>query len=76
MASLLIKNLPDKIHQRLKAQAERHHRSLNKEVITLLETAVIQAPEETLPEPEPEPVPLKRPLNPELLDWARREGRS
>lgn len=74
MASLLIKNLPDKIYQRLKAQAERHHRSLNKEVITLLETAVIQAPEETLPEPEP--VPLKRPLNPELLDWARREGRS
>ena len=72
MVSLLIKNLPDKIHQRLKAQAERHHRSLNKEVITLLETAVIQAPEETLPEP----VPLKRPLNPELLDWARREGRS
>lgn len=72
MASLLIKNLPDEIHQRLKAQAERHHRSLNKEVITLLEIAVTQAPEETLPVP----VPLKRPLNPELLDWARREGRS
>jgi len=72
MASLLIKNLPDEIHQRLKAQAERHHRSLNKEVITLLEIAVTQAPEETLPAP----VPLKRPLNPELLDWARREGRS
>ena len=72
MASLLIKNLPDEIHQQLKAQAERHHRSLNKEVITLLETAVTQAAAEALPKP----VPLKRPLNPELLDWARREGRS
>lgn len=37
MASMLIKNLPDDLHQELKQRAKRHHRSLNKEVIALLE---------------------------------------
>ena len=31
MASVLIKNLPDELHQRLKQRARRHHRGLNKE---------------------------------------------
>jgi plasmid stability protein len=33
MASVLIKNLPDDHHQRLKQRAQRHHRSLDKELI-------------------------------------------
>lgn len=37
MATLVIKNLPDDLHARLKAQAERHRRSLTKEAITLIE---------------------------------------
>jgi len=40
MASVLIKNLPDELHQQLKLRAQRHHRSLNKELIALIETAV------------------------------------
>ena len=40
MASVLIKNLPDGLHQRLKLRARRHHRSLNKELIALIESAV------------------------------------
>jgi plasmid stability protein len=40
MASVLIKNLPDELHQQLKLRAQRHHRSLNKELIALIEAAV------------------------------------
>lgn len=40
MATLVIKNLPDDLHARLKAQARRHHRSLTQEVAYLLEAGV------------------------------------
>lgn len=40
MASVLIKNLPDQLHQQLKLRAQRHHHSLNKELIALIEMAV------------------------------------
>ncbi|TMQ15849.1 MAG: plasmid stability protein [Candidatus Rokuibacteriota bacterium] len=39
MATLTIKNVPDKLVRRLKAQAAHHRRSLNLEVITCLEAA-------------------------------------
>ena len=42
MASVLIKNLPDELHQQLKLRAQRHHRSLNKELIALIETAMTE----------------------------------
>jgi plasmid stability protein len=42
MASVLIKNLPDELHRQLKLRAQRHHRSLNKELIALIETAVTE----------------------------------
>jgi len=42
MASVLIKNLPDELHQQLKLRAQRHHRSLNKELIALIETTVTE----------------------------------
>ncbi|MDP9360294.1 MAG: hypothetical protein M3P29_02460 [Acidobacteriota bacterium] len=40
MANVTIKDLPARLHQRLKASAKLNRRSLNSEVITLLETAV------------------------------------
>jgi len=42
VASVLIKNLPDELHQQLKLRAQRHHRSLNKELIALIETAMTE----------------------------------
>ena len=42
MASVLIKNLPDELHQQLKLRAQRHPRSLNKELIALIETAMTE----------------------------------
>lgn len=40
MATLTIKKVPDTLHERLKQQARRNRRSLNSEVIVLLEQAL------------------------------------
>ena len=40
MATLTLKNVPDELYQRLKAQAAAHRRSLNQEAIELLGGAV------------------------------------
>lgn len=39
--SLTLKNIPDAVYERLKAAAERHHRSLNSEAIVCLESALL-----------------------------------
>jgi len=38
--NITLKELPDALHQKLKQRAEAHGRSLNKEVIVMLETMV------------------------------------
>lgn len=40
MPAITLKNLPASLHRTLKARAARHKRSLNQEVITVLEEAV------------------------------------
>jgi len=72
MASILLKNIPEDLHRRLREQAVRHHRSLNKEVIAVLEESVSVPAPQTLPPP----VRPKRRLTQLLLDRARREGRA
>ena len=37
MATMTVREVPDELHSWLKQQAEIHHRSMNKEVIALLE---------------------------------------
>jgi plasmid stability protein len=44
MASLLIKNIPPLLHDRLKQRAAANRRSLNSETIRVLEEAVAVAP--------------------------------
>lgn len=44
MATLTIKNVPDRLVRRLKSQATLHRRSLNLEVIACLEAAALAAP--------------------------------
>jgi plasmid stability protein len=44
MTSLTIKNIPPIIYERLKMQAENNRRSLNSEVITILERALSMQP--------------------------------
>ena len=39
MANLTLKNIPDELHAKLKDSAERNRRSLNSEILVLLESA-------------------------------------
>ena len=41
MATLTIKNVPEKLHKRLKESAAQHRRSINNEAITCLEAALV-----------------------------------
>ena len=43
MAAITLKSLPAPLHRQLKARAVRHKRSLNQEVIAVLEDAVAQS---------------------------------
>lgn len=46
MVNLTLKNIPDRLHRKLKAQARRHGRSLNREAIACLEEATrVEDPE-------------------------------
>jgi plasmid stability protein len=40
MGTLVIKNLPDALHARLREQAERNRRSVTKEAVTLIEAGL------------------------------------
>lgn len=73
MSTLVIKNLPEDLHARLKNQAERNRRSVTQEAISLIETGI------TVPRLAPRlapPVKLKGgPLTTEeILAWIE-EGR-
>ncbi len=70
MPSILIKDIPAELHQRLREAATRDHRSLSKEVIALLEAALADRPAEL-----PPPIELAFPLTKEWLDKAIGEGR-
>ena len=56
MGTIVIRDLPDDLHERLRAQAKRNHRSLTKEAIALIERHLTEA----RPTPElPPPLRLK-----------------
>lgn len=56
MKTLSIKNVPDELYARLQAQAQRNHRSINREVVSFLERM--------LPNPRPDAM--------DVLEQARR----
>jgi len=72
MPGLVIKDLPAKLHRKLKEQAIRHHRSMTKEVLAVLERALSEADR-----PQEVPPPFKGcfALTDEFIDQARRAGR-
>lgn len=55
MGTIVVKNLPEELHVRLRERAERNHRSMTGEVINLLSTALGSEPNATV---------LERPLPP------------
>jgi len=82
MKSLTLKNIPDSVHQTLKHQAEAHHRSLNKEILSILENAaggpLYRRPDadQVLFEVREMRKKFKSSLNLEEMDKAKRQGRA
>jgi hypothetical protein len=72
MPGLLIKDLPTALHSKLKESAARHHRSLTKEALALLEEALALPLRMAQP---PRPFAGRVPLTQEILDRAKAQGR-
>jgi hypothetical protein len=74
MPGLLIRDVPDNIHKKLKERAARNRRSLTKEALVILETALSET--ETTEGAEP-PTPYKGRfrLTDEWIEQAKQEGR-
>ena len=76
MPTLVVKNLPEPLHERLKAQAQLHHRSMNKEVIALIEQGILAPPSRAAQRPLPPLVRLSTgPVTTEWIEAAIAEGR-
>ena len=43
MPTITVRNVPDHVHQHLKRRAEEHRRSLNQEVLRVLEETVVES---------------------------------
>jgi len=71
MPALVIKQLPEDLHRRLKNDAARHHRSMTQQAIVILESALGTVP----PIPSVRPVKLGVPLTNAFINRAKREGR-
>jgi antitoxin FitA len=80
MATLTLKNLPDAVLDRLRRQAERQHRSVNREAISILAAAVQPAvpvdPEARLAHIQGIRIaPRGGPITAAYVTRAKREGR-
>lgn len=53
MSGLLIKELPPALHARLKQEAARHHRSMTRQALVLLEQALQGSAKPSAAPPEP-----------------------
>ena len=65
MPTLVVKNLPESLHERLKAHAQANHRAVTKEVVALIEQA-LKAPART---PVELPPPIKLRGGPATIEW-------
>jgi plasmid stability protein len=72
MASLVLKNLPDDLHRRLRKQAERNRRSMVQEAITLLDRGLLEVPPVRLPKRLIKPL---KPISRRMILDAIRSGR-
>jgi hypothetical protein len=71
MPALLIKDLPENLHRKLKEEAEKNHRSMNRQVISMLEEKLGQRK----PVSFSPPVKLKKPVSGEWIVKIIREAR-
>jgi plasmid stability protein len=71
MPSLILRDLPEEVHQRLRDRAQRHRRSMTKEAVSILERELLA----TGPVKLPPPVAASRPIPSDVIDEAVEEGR-
>ncbi|MDP2308750.1 MAG: Arc family DNA-binding protein [Pseudomonadota bacterium] len=69
MQALHVRNVPEHIVAALKRRAEAHHRSLQGELLALLEEAALRAP----PAEPPSPLRLVLSAEPVAGTWSREE---
>jgi plasmid stability protein len=82
MANLTVKGIPDELHAQIKRRAGENHRSMNREILQILEEAMERAPQ-TRPDAEEILQRLRTfrgkmhgpGLTPEEIDRAIDEGR-
>jgi plasmid stability protein len=74
MATLVIKNLPDDLHRRLKEEAQKAHRSMNGEAVYLLEAGLNHSPALSAARELPAPYEGKKPLTDKLIHQWKRKG--
>ena len=74
MTDLLIRQMPDELHARLKRSARTNRRSMNQEIIVLLEQSL--AEEALQPTQLPPPLRGAFPIDDEWLQQTRDEGRA
>ncbi len=81
MPNLTLRGVPDDLHERLRAEAEAHGRSLNKEILLRLKVSLMQRPGPSARELLASSDRVRRRLrgvwlDDRALESARREGRS
>jgi len=76
MASLMIRDLPPELHERLKERARVNRRSLGKEALVILEEALgMRGWPPSIEELDNLRISGPKPLTQDLLDEARESGR-
>ena len=74
MSGLLIKDFPPELHRKLKEEAARHHRSMTRQALALLEQALSSQPRNAA-ELLPKPLKPAKPVSPANVIAVIREGR-
>ena len=74
MPGLLIKNLPSEVHRLLREEARRHHRSMTKEALFLLEQGLQSPSKGSLRDVTPASCSIR--INDEWIKRAKEWGRS
>ena len=74
MSGLLIKDFPPELHRKLKDEAARHHRSMTRQALALLEQA-LSSPSKNAAELLPKPLKPAKPISPANVIAVIREGR-
>jgi len=77
MPTLTIKGVPPELHEKLKERAERHRRSMNSEVLTILERTLTpsrKSAEEAIAEAEALNDRIGKTFDSTLIEEKKREG--